>query len=396
MWAAREGRTTPPGDDQRRTRFAAALNAEVTRLQEQNQGGKSAAGLKELANALATVDGRGSAAAVLDVIAMPGQWDQNIRLAAAERLLMAGVVLPATTAFALVDSVLERTERWMQDSDKYLLLRILALCPFIDDPAAGIARIRDVLGRRRLRGYELRELVAALGESRSDAAVDLLYELASDAPTFKQCEDNFINAFAALDTPRARELLLGFVDPDIRGIALTRLDREDVLVARLTELVQRRPEAAARLRELCERDMPELNRHVLSKVMDSLGTPEALAASLNLIDDTRPSPVPEGIWDQLERAFVERRPYGQASNIYTEHARASNDLRVRLFRMASEDEKRRKSAFMLLGQIEKWRLEHGRPMGEPRHPDLASGQPWPPKEPFIVPEGSSAPDRTQS
>lgn len=379
MWAAREGRTPPPGDDQRRTRFAAALDAEIKRLREQNQDGKPAAGLKELAKALAAIDGRGSASAVLDAIAMPGQWDQYTCLDAAERLLMAGVVLPATTAFALVDSIVERTEKWMQDSDRYLLRRILALCPFVDDPAAGIAKLRDVLGKRQFRGYELRELVTALGESRSDAAVDLLYELARDAQTFEQCEDNFINAFAALDTPRAQELLLGFVDPDIRGIALTRrLHREDVLVARLTELAQRRPEVAAWLLNLCERDLPELNRHVLSKVMNWLGTPEALAANMNLIDDAKPSPVPQGIWDQLESAFVERRPYGQNSNVFTQHARASNELRVLLFRMAIGDEKRRRSAFMLLGQIEEWRLEHGRPMGEPRHPDLASGQSWPP------------------
>ena len=65
---------------------------------------------------------------------MPSQWDQYTSLDATERLLMAGVVLPATTAFALVDSILERTEQWMQDSDKYLLRRILALCPFVDDP----------------------------------------------------------------------------------------------------------------------------------------------------------------------------------------------------------------------------------------------------------------------
>lgn len=380
MRAAREGRTPPPGDDQRRTRFAAALDAEIKRLRKQNQDGKPGAGLKELAKALAAIDGRGSASAVLDVIAMPGQWDQYTCLDAAERLLMADVVLPATTAFALVDSIVERTEKWMQDSARYLLRRILALCPFVDDPAAGIAKMRDVLGKRQFRGYELRELITALGESRSDAAIDLLYELASDAKTFEQCEDNFINAFAALDTPRAHELLLGLVDPD-RGIALTRRPhREDVLVARLAELAQRRPEVAARLRSFCERDLPELNRHVLSKVMNWLGTPEALAANLNLIDDARPSPVPQGIWDQLESAFVERRPYGQNPNVFTQHARASNELRVRLFRMAIGDEKRRKSAFMLLGHIEERRLEHGRPTGEPRHPDLASGQSWPPEE----------------
>ena len=276
MWAAREGRIPPPHDEQRRIKFATALNAEIKRLRKQNSDGKPASSLKGLAKALAAIDGRGSAAAVLDIIALPGQWDQFDCLDAAERLLIAGIVLPATTVFALVDSTLERTEKWMQESDRYLLRRVLMLCPFVDDPTAGIAKIRNVLDKRRLWAYELRELVTALGESRSDAAIDLLYELASDAQKFKQCEDNFINAVAALDTPRAREVLLGFVDPDIRAIALTRRPhREDVLVARLTELAQSRPEVDTRLRELCERDLPELNRHILSKVMDRLGTPEA-------------------------------------------------------------------------------------------------------------------------
>lgn len=381
MWDAREGRTSPPGDDRRRKRFVAALNAEIKRLRDQTQYGKPAAELQVLAKALAAIDGRGSARAVLDVVAMPGR-DPYSRLEAAELLLMAGVVLPATAAFALFGSILESTVKWMQGSDKYLLLRILALCPFVDDPAAGIATMRDLLGKRRVSGYELREIVIALGESRSDAVIDLLSELASDAQTFEQCEDYFVNAVAALDTPRARELLLGFVDPEIRGSALTRHPhREDVVVARLTELARRRPEAATRLRELCERDLPELSRHLLSKVMYSLGTPEAFAANLNLIDDAKPSPVPQGIWDQLESAFVERRPYGQNPNVFSEHACASNELRVRLFKMAIDDEKRRKSAFMLLGHIEEWRLEHGRPTREPRHPNLASGQSWPPKGP---------------
>lgn len=397
MRAAREGRTPPPGDDQKRTRFAAAINAEIKRLREQNQDGKPAPELKELAKALAAIDGCGFTSVVLDVIAMPGQWDQYTRLDAAERLLMAGVVLPTTTLFALVDSFVERTEKWMQDSDKYLLSRILALCPFVDDPLAGIVKLRDVLGKQRLCGHELRELVTALGESRSDAAIDPLYELASDAPTFDQCEDNFINAFAAIDTPRAHELLLGFVDPGISGIALTRRPhREDVLVARLAELAQRMPEVAARLRELCERELSELNRHVLSMVMGQLGTPEALAANLNLIDDAKPSPVPQGIWDQLKTAFVELRPYEQSPNVFTHHARASNELRGRLFTMAMGDEKRRKSAFMLLGQIEEWRLEYGRPTGEPRHPDIASGKSWPPIEQLLVPQGSCVTNRQQS
>lgn len=380
MWAARQGGNPPPSADERRTRFAAALNVEIKRLREENQDGPPASGVKELAKSLAAIDGRGSSAVVLDVIAVPGRWDQSVCLDAAERLLMAGVVLPVSTVFALVDSFLERIETWAQNSDRYLLCRILSVCPFVDDPAAGIAKMRDVLGARQLRGHELCEVVTALGESRSDAAVDLLYELTSDALTFERCENNFINAFAALDSPSARELLLGFVNPDTHGIALTRRPvREDVLVTRLAEMAQRRCEVAALLRELCERDLPEINRQVLSKVMSCLGTLDAFAANLNLIDDGKLSPVPQGIWDQLESAFVERRPYYQSVNVFTQHARASNELRIALFRMAIGDENRWKSACMLLGQIEEWRLEHGRPTGEPRHPDLASGQFWPPE-----------------
>ena len=380
MWLAREGCTPPPGDAERRIRLAAALNAELERLRQQNDAGKPAAGQAKLATALAAIDGRGSAGAVLDAIAVPEQWDEYTCLVAAEHLLVAGVVLPTTAAFAVVDSILVRTRHGMQDSDGHFLCRALALCAFVDDPAAGIARTRDVLAHRRLPGYELRDFITALGESRSDAAIDLLYELASDAPTFEQCEGEFINAVAALNTPRARELLLGLVDPDLRAIALTRdPDREDVLVARLTELAQRSPEVAYRLRELCERDLLEINRHILSKVIGRLGSTEHLLANLNLIDDARSPPVPRGVWEQLENAFVERQPYDDNPNVFTLHARASNELRTRLLAMAREDRTRRNSASMLLGQIEAWRLEHGRPTDEPRHPDLASGQSWPPR-----------------
>ncbi len=382
MWAARDSRVLPPGNETRRTRFAAALRSEITRLREQPSDPESAADLKELAGALAAIDGRASATSVLDVIALPGKWDVYTCLDAAERLLMAGVSLPAATVFALVDSFLQRTNEWMQDTDRYLLRRILALCPLVDDAAAGIARVKEVLGKRRLYGHELREVVTALGESRSDAATDLLRDLASDQRTFEQLEVEFVQAIAALDTPSARQLLLGFVDPDIRSIALAgRAPHEDALVARLAALAQRSPEVAERLQGLCDRDLPELSRHVLSRVMASLGTPDALAVNLNLVDDTNPSPVPRGVWDQLESAFVEQRPVGHNPNAFTLHARASNALRARLFAMALQDPRRQKSAFMLLGRIERWRLEHGRPTGEPRHPDLASGQPWPPTTP---------------
>ncbi|OXH93973.1 hypothetical protein CA830_04375 [Burkholderia multivorans] len=378
MWNAR-GHASTLADNERRTRFSAAINAQIAHLREQEQSGRETVGLKELAMALAAIDGRSSAAIVLDVISSPGAWDHNICLVAIERLMIAGVIVPARTVFSLLDSFLERAGKWMQNSDRYLLRRILTLCPFVDDPASGIAKMRDVIGTRRLQGYELRDLVAALGESRSELAVDVLYELASDARTFAQCEDNLIDAFATLDTPRTRDLLLSSVDPDVHGIRLTRPSRhDDFLVAQLAKLARKNDQVASRLMKLCDLDLSDISRDILSRVMYRVGTPEALMTNLNLLDDAKTHPIPQGIVRQIEATFIERRPYRQTSNAFTEHARSANELRIRLFKMALEDRKRQKSAIELLGQIEIWRLEHGRPVDEPRHPDFLSNHAWPP------------------
>ena len=381
MWAAREGRSPPPVDDRRRARFAAALNAEIERLRNEVGAGTAAPDLMELARALATIDGRASAHQVLDAISQPGEWNDRTRLDTVERLAVAGAILPAAAVFSLVDSILEGGKSWVLDTYPSVRCRAVALCAFVDDPLAGISKMREALGKARLGERELAEIVTALGESRSDAAVDLLRELACDPPTFEHCAESFYNAAATLDTPRARELLVGFVDPDCQAILQTRPShRDDVLVARLTELARRGPDVAKRFRELCERDLPEANRQLLSKVVGSLGTRESLIANLNLIDDAKTAPVPDGVRNQLESAFVERRTSGSNSYILTRQARSSNDVRVRLFRMARGDSKRRRSASMLLGEIEQWRLQHGRPTDEPRHPDLEYGGFWPPLE----------------
>ena len=380
MWTSRENSFPRLPADARRERFAAALKAEAARLIEKSSEGKPVAGLLDLARALAIVGGHGAAATALDILALKGHRDEYRRLDVAEHTLMAGVALPTQTAFALIDSFFAQTGDWLSDSDRHLLSRILVLLSFVDDPGAGIARMRDVLSSDRLYGSDWREPIVALGHSRSDAATDLLAELALDASMFEQCQDCLVNALATLDTPRSREILLGFVDPAVPSCISTRKwHREEVLVERLTDVARRRPEAAIHLLELCRSDVPEFSRQVLSSVMARLGTPEALAANLDLIDDARQSAVPRGLWDQLRNTFLAREAYENDPNTFVVRGHASNETRVRLFKMATvRDPKYQRSAIELLGQIELWRLEAGKPVDEPRHPDLAADGLWPP------------------
>ena len=110
MWSARDGQISPPDDEPRQARCAVALNSEIRRRRQLAADEHSVAGVKQLAAALAAIDGRGSAETVFEAIAIPGQWIEYTDLEAARRLLSAGVVLPVHTVFGLVDSVLERTK----------------------------------------------------------------------------------------------------------------------------------------------------------------------------------------------------------------------------------------------------------------------------------------------
>ena len=105
---------------------------------------------------------------------------------------------------------------------------------------------------------------------------------------------------------------------------------------------------------------------LLAKVVAWLSTPDAVMAALNLLDDDAKPPIPYDTWKQMEDAFIERKPYGGTQNSYTQSPRSSNEVRARLFAMSRGDKRRAKAAARRLAQIELWRLEHGKPLGEPQ------------------------------
>ena len=120
---------------------------------------------------------------------------------------------------------------------------------------------RRVVARAHFARYECRDFVTALGESRSDAALDVLRDLASDKNSLAHDAEPWIDAVAKLDTPPAQDLLLSFVDPTIPGVgAEIELQWRDVLSARIADIANRHPNIEARLYQLAETDLPALKR----------------------------------------------------------------------------------------------------------------------------------------
>ena len=354
--------------------------------------------LKHLAIVLAELDGRASTELILEILSYPQiersrprthrastqpffLYDAWPRIHGLEALLMQGAVLPSAKTWEIVEPIIEhvRGHRWnTQESSP--MSHVVSIVLFTDDPSASIQRVRQLIEEKLLSMEGTRGLVKALGYSHCPDTVALLRELASDTVRVQYLGNEWIDAVALFDSQEARNLLLSFIDPALPTLSNELIRHHDGrLVRKLVELAQRDAAIRQRMFDLVQENIPATHAVVLGKVFANLGTPDALLASLQLLRDGSVGGASYELHKTIEETFIEHRPYPGSSNAVTMVPRSSNAIRSRLMEMVQNDPLRRKSAFALLNEIEKWRMWHGRPNGEPRSPRIVAGFFWPPE-----------------
>ncbi len=388
IWKSRAGEPDEGFVEERRSLFAHAIREQIERIKTEREAATDKRGfdqrLRLLGSTLAALDGKQSAKIVLELMELPGRFDGWTRVGALESLLSWGVRLSLEEALRILDPVIQELKASGIHSDNqnaWLFARCLSVLAFVEPPAAGVAKIRELISELRFRTYELAGVVAALGASRCDDAIDVLMEFAGpDGKGVEGLGESWIEAIGALEGARSTEILLSFVDASAKLF-----NREfvpdhrhgDLLARLLAERVTKDNELKGRLIELAKGDLTHTKRMLLAKIFGQFTSEEGLVEGLCMLRDDG-SGVPYELVRSMENFFLQRRPYGASGNVYTLSPLGCNAVRKRLFEMVIGDPQRRESAFALLGQIELWRLEHGRPADEPRHPAVDSGEPWPP------------------
>jgi hypothetical protein len=388
IWKSRAGEPDESFVEERRSRFSEAIREQIERIKTERDAATDKRGfdyrLKVLGGALAALDGKRSAKLILELMELPGRWDGWTRVGAIANLLSWGVRLRLEEVLQILDPVMQETKAsglYSDNQNAGLFAWCLSVMVFVEPPEAGIAKIRGLISELRFRPYELSGVVAALGASRCDDAIDVLMEFAgADGKGVEGVGESWIEAIAALEGARSNEILLSFVDPNAKlwNRQFIPDHRHGDLLARLLAERGVKDESLKRkLFELANGDLPPTKRMLLARVFGQLSSEDDRVQGLCILRDDG-SGVPYELIRSLEEAFLEHRPYGPGSNTFTLVPRGSNALRKRLFEMSQTDPLRKRSAFALLGQIEVWRLEHGHPADEPRHPAIESEVSWPP------------------
>jgi len=388
IWKSRAGEPDDSFVEERRSRYAGAILGAIERIQNEREGVTDKRGfdhrLKILGGALAALDGKRSGKLVWELMELPGRWDGWTRVGALESLLLWGVRLNLEEVLRILDPVIQELRAsgiYSDNQNAWLFARCLSVMAFVESPAAGVAKIRELVSDLRFRPHEMGTAVAALGASRCDDAIEVLMELAgADGKGVEAIREPWIEAIRRLGGKRADQVLLSFVDPNARQFTTEFIPdyrQGDLLARLLAERAGENSEVKAELVRLANGDLPQTKRLLLAKVFGRSRTEEDLVEGLCVLRDDG-SGVPYELVRSIEDVFLEHRPYGTSGNAYTLSPLGCNAVRRRLFEMAIGDPKRKRSAFALIGQIEVWRLEHGRPADEPRHPVVESDVSWPP------------------
>jgi hypothetical protein len=388
IWKARAGEPDDTFVEARRSRFADAILGQINAIKAEREAAVDKRAfhhrLKILGGALAALDARRSAKLVLELMELPGRWDGWTRVGVLESLLVSGASLRLEDVLRILDPTMQDIRPhgfFSDDQSRWLFARYLCVMAFVEPPEAGIAKIREFVSDLKVPPHELGSVVAALGASRCEDAIDLLMEFAEpDGKGVAALGESWIEAIGALDGPRSSEILLSFVDP---GANLFNRDfipdhRHGDLLARLLAARATKDKVLkSRLVELTNGDLPTTKLMLLAKVFGQFTGEDDRVQGLCVLRDDGAG-VPYELVRSMENAFLERRPVGPSGSAYTLAPLGCNGVRKRLFEMVLGDSHRKQSAFALLGQIEVWRLEHGHPTSEPRHPVIESEVSWPP------------------
>lgn len=381
IWEARSGKLDREISDDRRKRYAEALKQQLQTLQRERETVGSnrwlESRLRVLAASLAAVAGSEEQSVILSVMELPADWESALRIDALETLLFEGVTLPIRETVEIIDSVISTYRKnGLDQQAMWTLRRAMCLLPFVDDCDKGIEALLTRMANLKFPTFELDEIVSALGQSRCPAALRALQEIGSDPKRRGELGETWIRSVIDVDSLESRELLLGFADPErTELIHEVSFRRTDLVSSQLAMFARNDERVEQKLFEFCTRPLPHAKRNLLAKTMGDIGTNEAILAALNLIDDDTNPSIPSSLVEVLEDLFVEKRPAGE--NSFTLTPRSGGDVRTQLYKLAKTDPRRRESAHAILAQIEKWRLEYGRPDSEPRHPVPLSDEAWP-------------------
>ncbi|WP_293211536.1 hypothetical protein [Parvibaculum sp.] len=285
-------------------------------------------------------------------------------------LVLSGEVIDVNLVATGLADTLEaaKTQTWiLTQGDGYQLRDWLRLLPFVNRPHDIPAIVQSLPAAQRTPQF-LEEMLYGLAESPSEGIEDVLFKLAEYNPLL--CSGSSWQASVArLDTASAATRLIDLVAHsavDEKFFGSWHLTRE------LGVLMERFPETRKYVYMLLNEGPTSPGLSILAQAVSENPDTEGLLLLLNFETEEKSHLG----WRAIEKVVTMHVPVEGWKDTYDIVPIPASELRQRLLAMTT-DGGPQDFAARCLAYIDKIRDECGVPESEPRHPDLASGTPWP-------------------
>jgi hypothetical protein len=220
--------------------------------------------------------------------------------------------------------------------------------------------------------YSLRRTLGALASCGHADALPALMRIKEHCARYHMAGE-WAGTVAALGTLEAGDALLSFL---LEGTKPRDSYGGRDLARAVANIAEEAPSLQRRILELA-RSGDQQAQKIAGNVIRNICTEDFMREVLSLPALTVRH-LGGAIADALRDICIEGRPAEGGDQAYERAPRAIPALRADLFaRVVSGDESSATCA-RLLQVIDDWREGYGEPAGEPRHPNLTLGKPWPP------------------
>ncbi|WP_027160797.1 hypothetical protein [Mesorhizobium sp. WSM1293] len=260
-----------------------------------------------------------------------------------------------------------KAEAWiLTEGGGYELKAWLRLLPFVDRPAEAIAILRGMHPAQRGPHF-LSEMVEAIVSAPSHESEELLFKLAEDDPDFYK-DRHWLTTATRLGSLSSAHRLI-----DLAGNGVFNGEGGWSLARELANLIVVHPELRDHTYNLLTGSPTSRGSALLASVVAENPGEGGLLLLARLEIDHKRSFLGRRT---IEKAITEHVPSESWEGAYSVVPIPAVELRRSLLSMTT-DGGTSDVAAQLLRQIDMVRDEYGLPEAEPRHPDLASGRPWP-------------------
>jgi hypothetical protein len=264
-----------------------------------------------------------------------------------------------------------KAQSWIV-SDGYELREWLRLLPFANPPAEAFDAVRALPDDQR-RVDRLEDMIAGFRAAPGDEAENVLFQLAEADPNLYANRTWRDAAIRRGTLSAARRFVNLAANGAFEGKGIDGWHMAHQLGGLLGEHPELRPHVYELLREGATAPGFPLLAHAVAEAPDADG----LLLLINIEMEQKRSFIS---WDTIEKVVTAHRPSENWKGAYEVVPIPAVELRRKLLAMTTVGGPTDVAA-RWLNQVDKIRDEYGTPDSEPRHPDLASGKPWPIMQP---------------